>query len=111
MLAILTPAYWLTALLLAALAVCWADVLVRPGSLLAPLQARWRGWYRTRYGAELDEAGWWPPVWGCPRCVAGQWGFWGYLLLFHAAPYAPLAHLGFAAITILLALLLQKWIY
>jgi hypothetical protein len=126
-----TSAYWLSALLLAALAVCWAYVLVQPDMLLAPVQAWVRAWYRKPYrpaayiknpgwsefwpefvrgqgpevSKEIDNQWWWKPLWGCYVCVAGQWGFWGYLLLFPLASYSLLAHLGFTAITILFAAL------
>lgn len=126
-------AYWLRALLLAGLAVCWADVLVRPGMLLAPVQAALKAWYRKPYrpvayttdpeqpqlgpircwgpeqSKELDYQWWWPPLWGCYKCVAGQWGFWAYLWLYRSLSYSPLAHLGFTATTIILSLILSKW--
>ncbi|GAB2865980.1 hypothetical protein [Hymenobacter ruber] len=117
MLTALTPAYWIYALLLASLAVCWADVLVRPGMLLAPVQA----WARAKYrrlpsaascehdGREIEDAWWWGPAWGCFKCCAGQFAFWGYLLLFPLSAYHLLAHLGFTAITIILSIIVNKW--
>jgi hypothetical protein len=120
-------AYWLRALLLASVAVCWADVLVRPGKLLAPVQAKLKARYRrattpkdSYQGLELDDAWWWAPIWGCTPCVAGQWGFWAYLWLYPplwlahlrhlpSVPYSLLAHLGFTATTIILSLILSKW--
>ncbi|MBF9140846.1 hypothetical protein [Hymenobacter properus] len=128
----LTLAYWIDALLLAALAYCWASVLVQPGMLLAPVQA-WvrrlhrRAWFyfyiegspghvnagqmEVEYyaGHDLDNQWWWAPLWGCFKCVAGQWAFWGYLLLFPLSAYHLLAHLSFVAVTILISILLNKW--
>lgn len=107
----LTAGYWISALLLAAVAVCWAYVLVQPGMLLAPVQAWVRATYRgmpyAKHGiwpAEIDDNWWFKPLWGCSSCCSGQAGFWGYLLLFWPS-YSLLAHLGFAAITILFAAL------
>jgi hypothetical protein len=112
----LSLAYWIYALLVAGLALCWADVLVRPGMLLAPAQA----WLKMRFreatvpsggffGAELNNQWWWAPLWGCYKCVAGQWGFWGYLWLFRASPYSLLSHAGFSATTIIFSIILSKW--
>jgi hypothetical protein len=99
-------------------AVVFADVLVRPGMLLEPVQR----WLRTKYRwcdarsdypvfVELDEQWWWPPLWGCYKCVAGQWGFWGYLIRYHAGySWRTLPeHLAFTAFTILAAISISKW--
>ncbi|MGI4864150.1 MAG: hypothetical protein ACRYFZ_09535 [Janthinobacterium lividum] len=101
---ILTLGFWLHAVVVAAMAICFAVVLVEDdNALLCPI-IRWcRVTYRGKYGRELDEQRWWKPLWGCPKCVAGQWGFWGFLLLFPLSHYSLLAHMGFAAITILFA--------
>ncbi len=100
---------------LAALAVVYADVLVRPGMLLEPVQ-RWLRWgYAHLCGnpvpgiyRELDTRWWWPPLWGCYKCVAGQWGFWGYLTQYHAH-YNLFEHLAFTAFTIITAIILHRW--
>jgi hypothetical protein len=105
----LSLSYWIYALLLACLAVCWASILVDAGMLLAPAQRALRHIYRANTGNEIDTRWWWAPIWGCYKCVAGQWAFWGYLLLFPLSAYSLLAHLGFTAITIILSIILQKW--
>lgn len=118
---------------LAGTAVVYADVLVRDGMLLQPVQRWLREWHRKPYqplvyvgnplflgvkergpetSKELDEQWWWPPLWGCYKCVAGQWGFWGYLIRYHHGytwRTVP-EHLAFTAFTILAAILIQKWI-
>lgn len=118
---------------LAGTAVVFADVLVRPGMLLEPVQRWLRGWYRTKAKSfvqevfdkgtlteaqqqafydtrsfELDDLWWWPPLWGCYKCVAGQWGFWAYLIRYHAH-YNLFEHLAFTAFTIIAAIILSKW--
>ena len=102
---------------LALLAVTWAVVLVETGMLLAPVQRwlreAWRKPYRadaTGPYADLDACWWWKPLWGCFRCTAGQWAFWGYLLLslHHRTPYSLFQHLTFTAATIMLACILNK---
>lgn len=102
---------------LAVLAVTWAVVLVDAGMLLAPVQRGLRAWYNYVDAAEqplrihrLDDQWWWKPLWGCYRCVAGQWGLWGYLLLIyrHHAPYSLFQHLVFTAGTLLLACIINK---
>lgn len=100
---------------LAGTAVVFADVLVRPSMLLEPVQRWLRGWYRgwpyARAGvwpAELDDCWWWPPLWGCYKCVAGQWSFWAYLIRYHAR-YNLFEHLAFTAFTIIAAIILSKW--
>ena len=105
----LSVAYWIFAVVLACFGVCWAYVLVQSGMLLAPLQSYVRAKYRARYQKEIDDQFWWHPVWGCFRCCSGQMAFWGYLFLFPLAHYNPLSHLGFAAITIILSIIIQKW--
>jgi hypothetical protein len=103
---------------LAGTAVVFADVLVRSGMLLEPVQ-RWlrtlyqkattieRDTYGVEYG-ELDSQWWWPPLWGCYKCVAGQWSFWAYLIRYHAH-YNPFEHLAFTAFTIIAAIIISKW--
>jgi len=86
----------------------WVQVLPAEGHLLAPVRLRWRLWYRGRYRAELDDAWWWPPVWGCPACHGGQLAFWLYLLRFHAT-YDPLLHLCAVGVAITTATLLTRW--
>jgi hypothetical protein len=119
---------------LAGTAVVFADVLVRPGMLLEPVQRWVREWYSKPYrpavmlknpgwpefwpehvrglGAEvskeLDQQWWWAPLWGCYKCVAGQWGFWGYLIRYHSH-YNFFQHLAFTAFTIIAAIILHKW--
>jgi hypothetical protein len=127
---------------LAGMAVVFADVLVRPGMLLEPVQRWLRLWWRTwrterllryvfkneavpnaqeiedtrrglvehadNYGLEIDSRWWWPPLWGCYKCVAGQWGFWGYLIRYHAH-YNFFEHLAFTAFTIIAAIIISKW--
>jgi hypothetical protein len=121
---------------LAGAAVVFADVLVRPGMILEPVQRWLRGWYRAvttherlvyfgpdgteseMRGDELDAKWWWAPLWGCYKCVAGQWGFWGFLLRYHHA-YAQgwrtallntlPEHLAFTAFTIIAAIIISKW--
>lgn len=117
-------------LALASTAVVYADVLVRPGMLLEPVQRALRNTWTYfqlkkslalsiklgkvppgRYESQLDEQWWWSPLWGCFKCVAGQWGFWGYLIRYHAAytwRTVP-EHLAFTAFTILTAIILHKW--
>lgn len=115
---------------LAGTAVVFADVLVRPGMLLEPVQ-RWvrtvymKLWLRRYLDAngmvpqqaiakffdtesELDKRWWWSPLWGCYKCVAGQWGFWGYLIRYHGH-YNFFEHLAFTAFTILAAIILHRW--
>jgi hypothetical protein len=100
---------------LAGTAVVFADILVRPGMLLEPVQrlARWA--YSHAFGnpkpgiyRDLDSQWWWAPLWGCYKCVAGQWGFWGYLIRYHGH-YQMFEHLAFTAFTIIAAILLSKW--
>lgn len=106
---------------LAGTAVVFADVLVRDGMLLAPVQRWLREWYIKSTSIrldtqnvcfrELDNQWWWAPLWGCFKCVAGQWGFWGYLIRYHAAytwRTVP-EHLAFTAFVILTAIIIQKW--
>jgi hypothetical protein len=121
---------------LAGTAVVFADVLVRPGMLLESVQRKVREWYsatlrkyceqsferaklteaqrqyyyQTR-SMEVDQEWWWAPLWGCYKCVAGQWGFWGYLLRYYPGyswRTVP-EHLAFTAFTIITAILLHKW--
>jgi hypothetical protein len=143
-------------LALAGTAVVFADVLVRPGMLLEPVQRALRTtwtYYQIRAQlrlsvklgkalpdiptSQLDEQWWWPPLWGCYKCVAGQWGFWGYL--FYVCRHMPAAsdfrpdifrtwaahafgcigqfwlayslpeHLAFTAFTIIAAIIISKW--
>lgn len=127
--------FFLYALLTGALAVCWAEVLVEPEQVLAPVQAWLRAWYRrprrrvvpinnplfaglSEFGPvesiEIDSRWWWAPLWGCYKCVAGQWALWGYAAagLLHHIAYNPLHHLFFIALTIILAALWRgayKW--
>jgi hypothetical protein len=126
---------------LAGVAVVFADVLVRPGMLLEPVQRWAREAWRTRWNKwlagqrrppaagltldealtasgekvlyyasrrELDEQWWWPPLWGCYKCVAGQWGFWAYLIRYHGH-YNLFEHLAFTAFTIIAAIIISKW--
>lgn len=124
---------------LAGTAVVFADVLVREGMLLAPVQ-RWvrvaHQWLWKKYhgygpqldqclvearyydGHDLDSRWWWKPLWGCSTCVAGQWGFWGYLLRYHegytqgwvTALFSTLPeHIAFTAFTIITAIIISKW--
>lgn len=86
-------------------AFAWCRILPAEGHLLAPVQRAWRVWYRARYAAELDEARWWPPVWGCAGCCAGQLAFWTYPLRSHAT-YSPLLHLCAVGVAITTACLL-----
>lgn len=93
---------------LAGTAVVFADVLVRPGMLLEPVSRRaWDG-YRVRTGNELGERWWAKMLWLCYKCVAGQWGFWGYLIRYHGTYSLP-EHLAFTAFAIITAILLHKW--
>ncbi len=135
---------------LAGTAVVFADVLVRDGMLLAPVQRWLREWHKQAWAqaysrdlfdalapvegedavfqkwarchdsaeqayyelrAELDNRCWWKPLWGCSLCVAGQWGFWGYLIRYHAGySWRTIPeHLAFAAFTIIAAIIIQKW--
>lgn len=123
---------------LAGTAVVFADVLVREGMLLVPVQ-RWLRekhlrWFihhdmrahpeligsdsamRVRqltdayYACQFDlDNRWWAKMgWFCYKCVAGQWGFWGYLLRYHS-PYNLFEHVAFTAFTIIAAIIIQKW--
>jgi len=120
---------------LAGTAVVFADVLVRDGMLLAPVQRWLREWHKRlwlwRYmrqpilagpeplidniyyqaGEDLDSRWWWPPLWGCFKCVAGQWGFWGHLIRYHQGyTWRTIPeHLAFTAFTIIAAIIIQKW--
>lgn len=118
-------------LALAGTAVVYADVLVRDGMLLAPVQ-RWlaklyaKATFRARKvyphradcdmyydgGDNLHEQWWWAPLWGCYRCVSGQWGFWGYLIRYHESyTWRTIPeHLAFTAFTIITAIIIQKWV-
>lgn len=60
------------------------------------------------YERDLDTRWWWAPLWGCYKCVAGQWGFWGYLIRYHGSYSLP-EHLAFTAFTIIAAIILHKW--
>ena len=94
---------------LACWAFAWCRILPAEGHLLAPVQRNWRQWYRSRYQAELDDAWWWPPLWGCPGCHAGQLAFWSYPIRFHAT-YDPLVHLCAVGVSILAACyILRTW--
>lgn len=100
---------------LAGTAVVFADVLVRPGMLLEPVQRWLRMWYRgmpyARAGIwppELDDNPWAKALWLCYKCVAGQWGFWGYLIRCHGH-YSLFEHLAFTAFTIIAAIIISKW--
>jgi hypothetical protein len=133
----LSAAFYLEALLLSAIAVCYSYVLVQSGMLLAPVQAQVRKWHQQLYSSQyktftaeedaqvsawyhqdggLDGRWWWKMLWGCPTCIAAQWGFWGYLLLGwpgyrialeHSSLTswitAVFVHLGFTALTLFLA--------
>jgi hypothetical protein len=103
----LTLLFWLHALLTAAAAVIFADLLVQDGMLLAPVQRWLRDWYRARAGAELDDQTWWKPLWGCATCVSGQFALWAYLYHYHAA-YSWYQHLYFVSAALLFSLILQK---
>lgn len=127
----------LSAVLLGAAAVVWAVVLVDTGMLLEPLQ-RWlrkrhKAWWVNRIGEgetdpeqirqleeayhmstrtfELDYRWWFKALWGCFWCVAGQLGFWVYLLTkihWHEEgldlwAYHPLHHAYFVSLAILSA--------
>jgi hypothetical protein len=118
---------------LAGVAVVFADVLVRPGMLLEPVQRWLREWYRAKAKGyvkevfdkgslteeqkqafyetrsfEIDELWWWKPLWGCYACVSGQWGFWGYLIRYRGH-YNFFEHIAFTAFTIIAAIILHKW--
>ncbi|KAA9333407.1 hypothetical protein F0P96_10585 [Hymenobacter busanensis] len=125
----------LHAFYVAACAVVFAVVLVDTGMLLEPLQRAVREWhmrwYNTRWqsadedgtprqalntehfywqGNDLDSRWWWKPLWGCVKCVAGQWALWGYLVrccVLHDA-YSPWQHAAFVSLTILFACILTK---
>jgi hypothetical protein len=120
------------AIYIAVCAVVFAVVLVDDGMLLAPVQ-QWlrekhlQAWMRQRVdeeglirpalidryyttGKELDSRWWWKPLWGCHKCVAGQWGFWGYLIrcyVLHVG-YSLFQHMAFTCLTIFLACLIHK---
>lgn len=98
----------------AAAAVCFSRVLVDDGMILSPIQA----WLRNKYRwcdasgiepvfVEIDDQWWWKPLWGCPKCVAGQWAFWGYLAgclqlePLRFADYSLIQHLLFTSLAIL----------
>ena len=110
----LTTTYYLHCLLTVAAAVCFADLLVHDGMLLAPAQRWLRAWYARRYTnevlgqyGELDTRMWWKPFWGCARCVAGQWAFWAYLCHYHGAAYSFPEHIYFISLALVFSLLLQ----
>lgn len=102
---------------LAGTAVVYADVLVRDGMLLAPVQRWLREWSHPK---DIDLDTWWlsKMLWFCFACVAGQWGFWGYLIRYHAS-YAQgwrtallhtlPEHIAFTAFTIIAAIIISKW--
>lgn len=98
--------FFFQALGLAAAAVCFAWGLVEDGMLLAPVQAWVRQWHSHRYGREVESRWLWYPLWGCYKCVAGQWAFWGYIGLYWHH-YHPLHHLFFTSFTIIAAVLLR----
>lgn len=78
-----------------------------PTNELPSLQA-----HEMAYSAHhrLDEQWWAKPLWLCYRCVAGQAGLWGYLLLIwrHHAAYFLFQHLVFTALTLFLACILNR---
>lgn len=120
--------FFLHALLSAACAVVYADVLVQPGMLLAPVQA----WLKRRHRAAweqkheqalggielwqtmydnldkgLDSQWWWKPLWGCATCVSGWFGLLAYLYHYQAA-YRWWEHAYFVVLAILFSLIIQK---
>jgi len=96
-------------LMLGCWAFAWVRILPADGHLLASVQRAWRTWYRARYQAELDDAAWWRPLWGCAGCCAGQLAFWTYLIRFHAT-YDPLLHLCAVGLCIVTACTLSlQW--
>lgn len=119
----LTLAFYLHCFLSVCAAVCFADLLIQPGMLLAPVQA----WLRDRYrflanayvepyepggyepAKELDDRIWWKPLWGCPTCVAAWWALIAYLYHYHGAAYCWYEHIYFVALGLLFSLLIQ-WI-
>ena len=133
----LTPAFYLHCLLTVCAAVCFADLLVQDGMLLAPVQAWLREWHKRQYMVrwlvggtdehgpvryadntehfyydlkrDLDSQFWWKPLWGCPTCVAGWWAFTAYVVHYHGAAYCWYEHAYFVALGLLFSLLIQ-WI-
>jgi len=89
-------------------AVVYAVILVQPNMLLWPLYERLQNWTLRRYnGAFPEDIYWLKPLISCVLCVAGQWCFWGYLLLyFH--DYHLGEHLYFTSLGIFTAALLRK---
>ncbi|WP_187260738.1 hypothetical protein [Pontibacter beigongshangensis] len=88
-------------------AVVYSLVLTEPGMLLGGLYQRLQNWTLTKYNQYPEQVFWLKPLISCALCVAGQWCFWGYLIIYHRS-YNVFEHLYFTALGIFLAALLRK---
>ena len=76
-----------------AMAYCW--ILTDPDMLLE----RPYVWMKGKLEGKYDWL--WNPIWGCPKCVAGQIALWTFIY-YRWDNYDPVAHMIFTGVTIFL---------
>lgn len=100
---------------IAIVAVVFTVVLMENNMLFAPFYQRLQAWTLRKYNKYPEQVYWLKPLISCALCVAGQWAFWGYLILaldvFHVNryDYNVFHHIYFISLTILLTALIRKF--